>query len=686
MFSFSPFNIYEIYKRYCQPSETEKPAENKTNATLLSKKYDVIISGSGPAGLATAYEFTQLGYSVLIIDSHEEFIRPQLVFLASTSKDYLKKMVAASPTHAQDALFINKMKVTSKYYNSEHYNIKDIERFIKRRLEDKKDCHFLTRATISKIDMKKGVVEVESKSKPTQSFQFTHLIGADGAKHPTADKLKEKDYDTGYHPIPSHKRKYHLTAYFTIKSRSDKLISHLTDIAVNAKAIDRDNYAYFYTEKSSHEKSNGKKMKACLTMTLPEDVYKKWKKDLKNSKLSEDTDKKMKLEVKRIIQKFYYPECDVEFTKSRKYKKAKDKLKIQLFKAKLFEANKAAILVNDHIYARVGDALRSPDFYLGHGVRLGFEEAEALVKQLHGQSKADAIDVYHAFYRRLSNEAIIDSEEQEKDIERSLEGFIFHKLIAALYDKDMSFIQNLLQDPLFDPNQIMTGEGSTSFHAVVTCGNLKALDAFLNHPNIDMNRADKKGNTPLHYIVLYAELLKIDMEILRALLKNNKVKLHQKNNENCTPLQLAMATLDNDSQLVKELRDAILQEIKILIRDTPFRTTSWETQTGSLIEFDGQSKPVPRPISAIWNLIKEVESGSRTNNSAFEEIIRIGNENALQGRVSMKHFSGMAMNRDQVTQEFYEKFTTNGEYTAKKILGRYIPIISDDVSFNRWLS
>jgi len=643
------FRPYPLSK---QSQEIKPDIESFTPvvARKRRKKYDVIISGSGPAGLSLAYELIMRNYSVLLIDTHDESIRPQLVFLTN-SINYLKKIAPKSPTLDEDKIFIDKMK-----NDKEHYNIKDIERFFKRRLFGKKNCYFMTHASIKKIDMEKGIVQVDSKSGRSTTFHFKHLMGADGAKHPTADILKEMGYNTGYHPIPSHKRIHHITAYFTIQSRSDQPIFHLTNSAVFSTAHDMDRYIYHYTERSSHEKSNGTKMKACLTMTLPQDLYERWERDLSNPDLEEITRQEMQDEIQRIAQHLY-PEQDIVFTKSRKHGQAKDQLKIQLFKTTLFEANQAAILVNGHIYARVGDALRMPDFYQGHGVTLSFLEAEALAKALDTLSLEEAIKVYHQHFRSLSDIAITKRAQKEKFREARFRDYQLSKLANALAMKDMTEIQRLLQHPLYDSNCVVTQDGLTPFSYVVIWGDLDALHAFLQHPKTEPNQADEEGNTPLHFAVNHN-----NVNTVQALLTHKKIKPNQKNNENCTPLQLAM--IKQRDPIVDALRSAILQEIKELIRDTPFRTSEWEAQIGSVIKIDGRLIHVPRPIFVMWSLIEEAEANLLSTTSALAKIIQIGNDNAVS-----EFLSGTAVNKDRVTLEFYEKFMPTGEYTATRILG-----------------
>lgn len=617
------------------------------------RKYDAIISGSGPAALALAYELIIRNYHILLIDIHDESIRPQLVFLGE-SIDYLKRMVAKSPMGKEDQEFINKMKDIR-----EHYNIKDIERFLKRRIEGHKNCRFMKRACIKKINMKKGIVDVKTQSGRIKTLRFKHLFGADGANHPTADILKKKGYETGYHLISSHKRIHHITAYFTIKSRSDTLIPHLTESSVLSQIIDLDRYLFHYTERSSHEKSNGKKMKACLTMTLPQALYEKWETNLKIPALVEQTRQEMQDEIHQIAQRLY-PEQDIVFPKSRKHGPKKDKLKMQLFKAELAEADHAAILVNGHMYARLGDAFRKPDFYQGHGVRLGFMEARSLAHALDTLPLEDALIEYIRFCREVSDIAIDKTARTEAFLDRRFIAFQHNKLVDALETKDMSGIHQLLCHPLYDPNQT-DAEGMTPFTYVIKYKNHEALRAFLQCQKTNPNQVDIGGNTPLHLAIHYFNIYAI-----QVLLDSNKIKPHQKNNNNQTPLQLAMQAPYN--YIVDLFREAILKEIKQLIIATPFRTTEWEAKTGCIIEIYGKLKTVPRAVFAMWKMIEEFENKIYSADSALEKIIQIGSTNALHD------FLSGTTNIDRAAFEFFEKFTSTGEYAATQIFGKSKPL------------
>ncbi len=626
-------------------SSTAKKSENT--------KYDVIISGSGPAGLMTAYEFMTRGYNVLIIDQHAESIRPQLVFLYSETKQYLETIIASDPTsgaNEQDRIFLNKMKT-----DREHYNIKDIERVIKRRLENKKNCQFLNRAHISKIDMEKGIVEVESKSTEQQSFEFTYLIGADGAKHAAADLLKDQHYDTGSHPVTAHERIHHITTYFTITPASKKVFN-LPRTFIGTKFIDEDRYVYFYLEKSSYTKSKGKKIKASLTMTLPKEVYEKWEKDLKNPDLSESTKLLIQAEIESIVNKHFVSESKIIFTRSKKYTQAKDQLKMQLFKTKLFEADQAAILVNNRIFARVGDSLRNPDFYAGHGIKLATKASIKLVQEIDSKSKEKAVIGYREFYRELSENALSDTTSCKKQIERDLGRYYKSQLMDAIDNNEMKTVESLLQNPQFNPNQTLPPNEVTSFHTMVLMNNVDALNIFLNDSNPDPNQTDNDGNTPLHYLVLHGRNIKTEM--IQTLLSHQKVNIHLKNYENLTAMEIAINK--KNYPIVDEFRRKILREIK-----------------GQLFELNksmNEASDLPRLITKsllkMASLIDQFNEKKMELDFVYKEIMQIGKDIAsnLSGVPTLFNNLNREDNNRRLIREFFEKFGPNGVYVA------YIPV------------
>lgn len=476
----------------------------------IREKYDVVISGAGPSALATAYGLMKAGMKILVLDVHDDSIRPQLVHLRSESIKILKKMAEEFPLPHDDKEFEEDQEFISKFnIDGEHYGIKDIERFIKRRLRNKENCDLLEKSEIKTIDMQQGNVTLH-KSGITHSVQFKTLVGADGAKHPTADILKTvSEYDMGYHPIPSHEHLYHITASVTLKARNEGEIIKLQKIVDPVFYVKYAGHlAHLYIEESSHIKSEGKIIKACVTTSVPERIYKKWESALKESK---DTEKieEAKQEILREIQTIVdccYPECEVVMTQSAKHALTKDPLKIQLFKSQLYEATRSYILIGGHLYVLVGDALRIPDFYQGHGVTLGLSEAQKLVELLsRGEVTENVMDEYQAFYRQLSDAAT-------------------QKTIKLIHAK-----------PIYN---LAAVTASTSEEFQVASEMDDALELIIKDPNYKRyleNLAAKEGTAQsqtmsfdcevIHHIYQSIEKFKFDMEINANDWKNEKARI-----------------------------------------------------------------------------------------------------------------------------------------------------------------
>ena len=65
----------------------------------------------------------------------------------------------------QDIIFIDKLD------NNDHFAIKDIQSFIRRRLTGYKNCHFMYNSHISSIDMQKGILSIESEMQEEQNLK-----------------------------------------------------------------------------------------------------------------------------------------------------------------------------------------------------------------------------------------------------------------------------------------------------------------------------------------------------------------------------------------------------------------------------------------------------------------------------------------------------------------------------------
>lgn len=320
---------------------------------------DVVISGFGPAALATALEALSLGKTVLIIsDRREDFVRVQCVHINNSNKLYLLNMLKKE----QD-MSLKQLEDDTKFINilltQPGVAIKDLEGFIKRRLETYSGMSYCYESSISDIDMPNGIVSVAGVK-----IKFTYFIAADGAKHHSANILNKSspkpllDYKTEYED----KNHTHASFYAVIQ-RADKKELNIPDQSFIGIVDDSGNnlcYVWFNTD--SYKKSDFKKIKCNFAAEIPFSIkdaeeLKVYFQELLNKDFEE-----------RGIDNESVP-LIVEVTpKSKKHKEPKDKMKVQFFQVKMDVLDQPALVINNHYFLSVGDAKATPIYHLGHGL------------------------------------------------------------------------------------------------------------------------------------------------------------------------------------------------------------------------------------------------------------------------------------------------------------------------------
>ncbi len=170
------------------------------------EKVDVLISGMGPAGLATAVEALRAGKTIAIVvdRSKDQFSRLQRVVLEKEARDYLLHMYFTaslkqepSPEDNQFIKLLDEMKWLP---------ISEIEKFLFRHLhflaaqnkENLNQANPLTifeRSTLVEVDLDQGVAAIESTATPVspqnKKIHFGMLVGADGPNHHAVDVVNK---------------------------------------------------------------------------------------------------------------------------------------------------------------------------------------------------------------------------------------------------------------------------------------------------------------------------------------------------------------------------------------------------------------------------------------------------------------------------------------------------------------
>jgi len=344
------------------------------------KKVDVLISGNGPAALAVAWEAMCLGLAVLMISHREDaYLRVQRIHLAVVYRKYLLRMLSKNSILNQaDDKFISELILNMTL------TIKDIERYMRRRLEELNQenqlIEFLYHSRLDVVNCEQGiatVINLVDSDLELIEVEYEFLIGADGASHHAANVFNQcaTKETISYISVKSPGHRYHGNFYITIKRQDGGILnipdeSHMMGIqslVYGDQPLDVLYYLMF--NPSSHHRSQMKSVKCNFISELPRPLYKLIK---SHNIIAESV---MLMYLKKIISNLFKDkelnngELIISIVKpSQKHGVQKDKLKFVAFKTGMLEANKAAVKEGNTYFVVLGDAFRTPEYHVGHGL------------------------------------------------------------------------------------------------------------------------------------------------------------------------------------------------------------------------------------------------------------------------------------------------------------------------------
>lgn len=392
---------------------TSKPAD---------KKYDVVIVGMGPVGLAAAYTLAREGKYILLIEKRTEentTLRPQAITLNHSSKEILVKMI-----NKADFLIKDDIKFLETIIQSDAIQISLIQKFILNRIygsnsrqysaEKKMENAFVEieyNTNIESVDIQRGEVTTK-KNGGIKTIYFSQLIAADGAKAETLEKVNEKlDSDKKierYTPFGMQHLNdiYHFGAYLRMKRRDGEPFDIPEKEFISSFNENEESYFNSYElffmrfNKKSHEKSSHKEVKFSFLGEAPKKVYGQY--------MSEPMrDPIMLAYIKNITAhylKIPVDELIIDIKKSKK-KPAKDKLKTLAFQGEMMKASHAALQENNHGFYLIGDAYCTPNYVFGHGLNDGLATVE-MFKDLPANQDDDAkLSRFITIFNESSEEA-----------------------------------------------------------------------------------------------------------------------------------------------------------------------------------------------------------------------------------------------------------------------------------------
>lgn len=416
----------------------------------------------GPGGLASAWEAAQAGRNVLIISNRaDDFVRVQRVLLTPENKEYLASMLRKEHAGKQKQIDPLDIKFAKELVNNVTIAIKDIERYIRRRLDNLPGgrVSYQFESELSEINLKKGECtiqalrpntkpkieeiggETKEDSKP-RVVSFDVLIGADGARHHAADVVNNQ-YQSPvikYSQIESPEHPYHCSCYLTLERKDgkeimlpkNKFLTFRMTIPGDGEEKEQNMSCFIVFDLNSYQNNKGKKVKFGFSGEVPKELVD----DIKNRNDSEKAAEKVLNYIRVVLEKRFAEshinneDLVVNFVKtSQKHGAQKDNLKFQIFQMNLQEANKVVLEEEGNRFILVGDAYRQPNYQFGHGVNHALEHAQLVKKLISGEISLDdyseecqklsaSITDQTSFFKKLP---VQEQNEMLREFEKSIE-------------------------------------------------------------------------------------------------------------------------------------------------------------------------------------------------------------------------------------------------------------------------
>ncbi|WP_118996646.1 NAD(P)/FAD-dependent oxidoreductase [Legionella oakridgensis] len=336
---------------------------------------DVAIVGLGPGGLAAAYKAAQKGLRVVAFTDRKDYIRGQRLVVSEETEKFLREI--RNPADPLDQVFWD------NYAKEGTLKTKDIEMYIYRKLETMENVTIVqatkgTEHAISAIKAGDGADYVELGT--GEKYHFRHLLGADGARHGVADMVRDGlGKEISYADSKEQERHpYHAVVQLKLKEGAavDEALKQVRGTKV-AKLGWMETFmpkCYVFPNKDLTE--------FYFAGEVPQSIFRA---------SEEDRPELLKQWAGAAIKEKYGVNIDdLEYRVTGN--RAEDALQATVFEMRMRQSQHSLIDVQAGKFARIGDARRTPNYNLGHGMNDAIAGGLAFVECIGKPPHADEFD------------------------------------------------------------------------------------------------------------------------------------------------------------------------------------------------------------------------------------------------------------------------------------------------------
>ncbi|MDP1601739.1 MAG: FAD-dependent oxidoreductase [Legionella sp.] len=346
---------------------------SKTHSRIYNESdsaADVAIVGLGPGGLAAALEAASTGKAVVAFTDREEYIRGQRLAIKKDSIGFLEKHTNNSDSEDE--------KFWQKYNAEKSVQTKDIERFLHRKLIQYPNVQ------IVQLDKKTTTIKSVGKSDGSnfielndgRKYYCNNILAADGARHTFANQMNDDlKSDINYRESAVQERhKYHAVVQLQLK-KGEEMGSPVTmQPYEKMKALSQLDWTSSYLPKK-YILTNAANTKFYLAGEIPEAIFKEEDAQVRALKLKTWA-------TVAIQERYGVTEEQLEYRQSRNTP-AKDRLQCTVFEMKMQENDKQFVALENGVFAQIGDARRTPNYNLGHGMNDAIKGGVAFINAMN---------------------------------------------------------------------------------------------------------------------------------------------------------------------------------------------------------------------------------------------------------------------------------------------------------------